>query len=167
MQTGGKLSRERLKKFYSSGQFRRRKGGGDKSFWRSIIGSSNASESMTKSLSKAKRKFNGGPIDGIPAMLTEGEFVVNAASTAKNFNALVHANNGGLIQGIGDSSPQMGAGGFGGGDFGSIMVPDISENTGATNANTQALMMLAQSLQQMASRSSIPRGSDVRMGVSY
>jgi len=156
MQGGGAVA-----DFYkgAKGSFRSRKGDKkkkEKGMWSSIFGGDGPSTSFTKSIAKARGKQFGGPIDSVPAMLTPGEFVVNAASTHRNYNALVHANEGGLIQAVG------GGGGGAGSDFGES--PGIGENTGATNANTQAILQLADAIR--SSRNSIPRGGNMRLGLS-
>jgi hypothetical protein len=47
--------------------------------------------------------FGGGRSDRIPAMLSNGEYVVNAAATAKNLSLLNSLNYGGQQAGMGNS----------------------------------------------------------------
>lgn len=56
---------------------------------------------------------SGGPRDDkVPAMLSNGEFVVNAGDAQKNLNALHHMNSGGTIMGYKDGGV-IGSGGIG------------------------------------------------------
>jgi hypothetical protein len=105
------------------------------------IGDDSFSDEVTKSIKRRKKQFggpiyraDGGPVgtDTIPAWLTNGEFVVNARDTARNFSALDHANNGGLIKPAeGDTAAMM------------SNMAAMGDNTGAIQNLTTTLLKMA------------------------
>jgi uncharacterized protein (TIGR02594 family) len=75
-----------------------------------------------------------GTSDSIPAMLSDGEFVVNAAATRKH-RALLHAINGGRVG-------RFAAGGLVGGAIAAPVAPSLRSGRSAANNNAPGVMVI-------------------------
>ncbi len=75
-----------------------------------------------------------GTSDSIPAMLSDGEFVVNAAATRKH-RALLHAINGGRVG-------HFAAGGLVGGGIAAPVAPSLRSGRSAANNNAPGVMVI-------------------------
>jgi len=172
-QTGGSVMsrRNRDKRSDAAAKFFRNKGRGNSKLskiWDAIKKSFGGEDLLRTGPQRAARKMRGhqagGAIDSVNIKASDGEFIVNREDTSRNLGALIHANNGGLIQPIGASAmsssmpTDMPSGG---------PLPDVQSNTDAMDANTQAIIQLAQALSGMGRNEpqrGFPRGPSSRLG---
>lgn len=117
-------------------------GGGFGSFFSGLFGPSLSAAQIAKYTPMVGLFADGGDVrgpgtgtsDSIPAMLSDGEFVVNAAATRKH-RALLHAINGGRVG-------HFAAGGLVGGAIAAPVAPNLRTARSAANNNAPGVMVI-------------------------